>query len=337
MTFTNNKMAAFKASAAPDRALTQDEMRDVRRRAAAEWSDASLETKEQWTTVHQAAVLGRVLAPLAAAAEPPPAAAENLWAGLSAPSALVPAELVVQEYKKRGFKERDSLANHEPALFVAGPVVARAAEGPQDAAADLDPDRLAAVASCWESKKNVCRRAVGADRARLIDTLRGRFSRWADDLGDAAQHCSGLLRLQGCGAACSDPMGPSSPLDIVVLLVLYRKQPKMQVFARCFVEGAAEGTAVCPLGPVPFHVQLRSGPSPLCGRVTVLDLCTSDELALELTLRRSEWHLVPLVFEETTPEPSLVRFCVVGRGTLEEHRVRQQRPARAAADLLEAS
>ena len=333
--FNNHKAAAYKRSVAPDRALTQAERQAGQQLAAAEWAGASQETKDHWETVHQTAVVRRGLLPLAVAAEAPPAVAENLWGSPTAPNALVPASRIVEEYKKRPFKERDSRANHEPTLFVEGPVAARTAGMHKDEAFDPEPNRLAAISSCWESKKNICRHAVGVHRARLMNDLCGRFNRWARDLGDSAQHCTGLLQLRGSGAASSDPDGPSSPVDIVVLLVLHRKLPKMQIFARCFVEGAAEGVVVCPLGPVPFHVQLQAGPSPLCSRVRVLQMCTSDDLALELTTRRSEWQLVPLVWIEST-EPSLIRFCVVGRGPPGDHRVRQPRRPRAAVDMLEA-
>ena len=334
--FNNHRKAAYKQAVAPDRALTPVEMQDVQQRSAAEWGCASPETKDHWEIVHQAAVVRRGLRPLAVAAEAPPAVAKNLWGSPAAPNALVPASRVVEESKKSLFKERDKRANHEPTLFVEGPVVARTAGMPKDEAFDPEPNRLAAISPCWESKRNICRHAVGVDRARLMDDLCGRFNRWADDLGDSAQHCTGLLQLRGSGAASSNPDGPSSPVDIVVLLVLHRKLPKMQIFARCFVESAAEGVVVCPLCPVPFHVQLQAGPSPLCSRVRVLQMCTSDDLALELTTRRSEWQLVPLVWIESTPEPSLVRLCVVGRGPPVEHRVRQPRLARTAGDMLEA-
>lgn len=334
--FNNHKTAAYKRAVAPDRAMTQVERQDAQQRAAAEWGGASPETKDHWETVHQAAVLRRGLVPLADAAAAPPAVAKNLWDGPTAPNALVPASRVVEEYKKRPFKERDSRANHEPTLFVEGPVDARTRGMHKDEVFDPEPNRLAAISSCWESKKNICRHAVGAPRARLMNDLCSRFNGWVTDLGVSAQECTGLLLLRGSGAASSNPDGPSSQLDSIVLLVLHRGSPKMQIFARCFVEGAAEGVVVCPLGPVPFHVQLQAGPSPLCSRVRVLRMCTSDDLAFDLTAVRSQWHLVPLVWVESTPEPSLVRFCVVGRGRPGERLVRQPKRARAANDMLEA-
>ena len=162
---------------------------------------------------------------------------------------------------------------------------------------EADNERLVAISSCWEAKKNVCRHALGNVRARLVNSLCDRLSRFADDLADSAEHCIGLLRLRGSGGATTAPDAASSPVDVVVLLTLCRKKPKVQIFAYCFVEDAVAET--CPLGPVRFHVQLRCGPSPHCGRVEGLDLCTSDELALGLVTLRSDWQLVPLVWVET--------------------------------------
>jgi len=90
----------------------------------------------------------------------------------------------------------------------------------------------------------VCRRVLGAGAAARVDKLCGLFSRFADDLGDGPP-CSGLLQLRGMGEGTLGR--EATPLDVVVLLILPRNQPKVQIFARCRWEGAA---AVCPPGPL---------------------------------------------------------------------------------------
>ena len=206
--------------------------------------------------------------------------------------------------------------------------------------AEVGTDRLAAISSCWEAKHNVCRRAGGEPLAGLVDNLCGRLSHWVDELGEAAEECSGLLLLRGTGSTRAAPHGPSATMDVVVLLVVCRKRPKVQIFAKCSGDGA-DDNFTCPPGPVPFHVHLRSCPSRICSNVVGLDWCTSDELALEMARFRSEWLLVPLVWVESPGTPSLLTFCVVGRGPPVTHRVRRPRPkppanvALLALDVLE--
>ena len=331
----NHKMATHKRTVAAAKPMTADEMADVRRRSVAEWAAASPDVKDCWATVAREAAVARRLAPNALVAEPPADVAENLWGLPKMPDALLPPARIVEEYDRSPFEARERRSTHDPVLFLTEAVAARTAELP-DLRADEDEadERLVAISSCWEAKKNVCRHALGNVRARLVNSLCDRLSRFADDLADSAEHCIGLLRLRGSGGATTAPDAASSPVDVVVLLTLCRKKPKVQIFAYCFVEDAVAET--CPLGPVPFHVQLRCGPSPHCGRVDGLDLCTSDELALGLVTLRSDWQLVPLVWVETPVAPSLVRFLVVGQGPpVDIRRPRPARPAKSAADVLD--
>ena len=324
----NHKMATHKRTVAAARPMTQDEMTDVRRRSVDEWAAASPDAKDCWATVAREAAVVKRLAPNALVAKPPAEDGNNLWGLPKLPDALLPPARIAEEYKRSPFEERERRSTHDPALFLTEAVAGRVV-----ADEEADDLRLTAISSCWEAKKNVCRHSLGPSRARLVDGLCAHLSRFAAELGDSAEHCVGLLRLRGSGGATTAPDAASSPVDVVVLLALSRKRPKVQIFAYCFVEQAVAET--CPLGPVPFHVQLRCGPSPHCGRIQGLDLCTSDDLALCMVTLRSDWQLVPLVWVESPVEPSLVRFLVVGQGPpVDIRRPRRARPAKSAAGLL---
>jgi len=259
------------------------------------------------------------------------AGSTNLWSKTAMPDALVAAARISDQYQKRPAKERRGIANHDAALFLRDTVGPRAATLPTDVEEE-ESQRLDAVACCWEAKKNVCRRVLGAGAAARVDKLCGLFSRFADDLGDGPP-CSGLLQLRGLGEGTLGR--EATPLDVVVLLILPRKQPKVQIFARCRWEGAA---AVCPPGPLSFVVRLEAA-SPFCDGIPSVAVCTSDELASELVSLRAVWSVVPLVWiEPPSQPPSLISFLVIGRSpAVEERRGGRRgpsRPSRTAAGIV---
>ena len=150
---------------------------------------------------------------------------------------------------------------------------------------------------------------LASEVAKRVDAITANLNSWVRTLGPAANDCSKLALLRGTGRAAGAGEGLAGDVDVIVLLVLSRFQPVMQVFSRCALVGVPVArTFVCP--PTPFQVEGIVSPSRLCS--AVLEFCTSDELALELAKLRDAWSLMPLVWREPLGAPSLLHLEVVG-------------------------
>ena len=328
----NVKMKAFKALNAPTRPLTDDERKKVQEDAKKEWNDLSQEDRGHWLVVHRAALVKKQnRIPLADAAAGPPSGKSNIWGGDPCPASLVPAEAAVSAHNQKTHVERERLSIHDPSLLVGDDVPARivAAAGPAE---DPDPARAAPMHCCWEAKKNVCRCVLRPELARRIDTITDLFKSWVRSLGDAADDCSSLALLRGSNAVVGE--GPIADADVIVLLALRRQRPVVQVFARCCLVGAcSDSVFACP--PPPFRVEIRISPSRLCSSCLGVELCTSDELALELARLRLDWSLIPLSWAEVLDVESLLVFAITSlQPPLVAARAPCVRRPRGAADLL---
>ena len=128
-------------------------------------------------------------------------------------------------------------------------------------------------------------RVLAPEVAKRVDAITAHLNSWVRTLGPAANDCSKLALLRGTGRAAGARDGFAGDVDVIVLLVLSRFLPVMQVFSRCALVGVPVArTFVCP--PTPFQVEMLASPSRLCSTCHVLEFCTSDELAFELAKLR---------------------------------------------------
>ena len=328
----NSKMKAFKALNAPSRPVTDDEKKKVREDAKKEWhAQLSQEDREHWLVVHQTAVVAKQnRLPLADAAAGPPSAKSNIWGSDPCPASLVPAEAAVCAHRQKTYEEREKLSLRDPSLLVGADVPARIVVA-ADPAEGPDPARSAPMHCCWEDKKNVCRCVLRLDLARRMDTITGLLKCWVRVLGGAADDVSSLALLRGSNAV--DGEGPIADADVIVLLALRRQRPVMQVLARCRLVGACSNSVfACP--PPPCRVEVLTSRSRLCSSCLGVELCTSDELALELARLRLDWSLMPLSWEEVLDVESLLVFDITALQPPVEARAPPIRRPRGAADLL---
>ena len=307
--FFNQKMHCYKRVRAPHRPLTEDERTNARAKHMLEWADLDDEAKQHWQTLQQAATW-QALVPAASSEKAPPKAMSNLWGGPVDPCTVVPLTEVVADYQKTMKSCRRALADNDPELLLKGPLPAR---GHAVVAATVrrDAGRPAAIDCCWDSKKNVCRVVLAPEVAKRVDAITAHLNSWVRTLGPAANDCSKLALLRGTGRAAGSCDGFAGDVDVIVLLVLSRFLPVMQVFSRCALVGVPVArTFVCP--PTPFQVEMLVSPSRLCSTCHVLEFCTSDELAFELAKLRDAWSLMPLVWREPLGARSLLHLEVVG-------------------------
>jgi hypothetical protein len=329
----NSKMHAFKRLHAPDRSLTPEERAKAQAQAKKEWSEQRPEVRDQWLRLHEAASLAkRHPLPLPPSTPAPPPATNNLWGSPADPASLVPAAAIVNTYEQAKSAERKLLCWSDPRLLVGEDVPARMAS--QAAGVDDDSpdfDLSCKMGCCWDGKKNVCRASLPPGDARRMDGLTELLNRWCAVAGPAADDASALALLRGSGAAVGE--GPEQEVDIIVLCALRRKRPAMQVFARCSLGGAA-GPAVFACPPAPFQVTARSCPSRLCAACDCVELCTSDELALELARLRHDWILIPLVWSEPCDVESLLVFDVTALEQPLPAKAPRRHTPQGARDLL---
>ena len=307
--FFNHKMLCYKRVRAPGRPLTEDERRDARNKHMLEWANLDEEAKQHWQTMQQAATL-KALVPATSSEKAPPKATSNLWGAPVDSGTLVPLTDVVADCQKAVKSCQKGLADHDPQLLLKGPLPARAMA---EVAATVrrDAGRHAAIDCCWDAKKNVCRDVLAPGVAKRVDAITAHLNSWVRTLGPAANDCSKLALLRGTGRAAGAGEEPAGDADVIVLLVLSRFSPVMQVFSRCALVGVPVArTFMCP--PTPFQVEVLVSPSRLCSECHVLEFCTSDELALELAKLRDAWSLIPLAWREPLDAPSLLHLEVIG-------------------------
>ena len=240
----------------------------------------------------------------------------NLWEPGSAgdPLALVAPAAIVAAYAAHSSKVRRGLAVHEEGLHRSGGAPQRISALPED------PERQAAVFSCWEAKKNVCREVLPPETAGGVECLTKDLLACVESLTPAAKEdCTFLLLMRGLGLEVAGVA--EDPIDVVVLLSLPRKKPAMQIWARCTLRGSDQTHFRVPA--VPFNIEIGTTASRICQALQVVNLCTSDELALQLRRLRPRWEFFPLQWEELDDD-SLLPLRVVGIQPRWEPRIRRR-------------
>ena len=107
----------------------------------------------------------------------------------------------------------------------------------------------------------------------------------------AAQKCDSLACMRGLHPTTG------SRKDVVVLLLMARQQPSMQLYARCATAPGhpedMDGAQVLPEG-LPCVVSLRIVESRLSTSFRAVDICSSEELAQQLAPSGMSWSIYPL-------------------------------------------
>ena len=146
---------------------------------------------------------------------------------------------------------------------------------------------------CYASKL-ACRATVPGPVADSINHITEHLESWVASLGaGAAQKCDSLACMRGVHPTTG------SRKDVVVLLLMARQQPSMQLYARCAIAPACpedqDGARVLPEG-VPCVVSLRIVESRLSTSFLVVDICSSEELAQQLARSGMSWSIYPLTW-----------------------------------------
>ena len=118
---------------------------------------------------------------------------------------------------------------------------------------------------------------------------------------------------------------------VALLLMVRRKQPKLEFFARCDVRGRDGDIATVLPEEFPFKAELRSCLSKAFEDFEVLDICTSEELAKELSAFETAWSIFPLAWH-MTDDFDLFQHVVTGVGAAFE---RRRKASRKQDDILD--
>ena len=171
------------------------------------------------------------------------------------------------------------------------------------------PDLQHAMWGCYASKL-ACRSSVPKPRADAINRVAQLFASWVAALGgEAAQKSETLVCIRGVHPTTG------SRKDVIVLLVMTRRAPSVQFFARCTIAASdgREGDAQVLPDALPCLVSLRIVESRLSTGFRTVDIRSSEELAQELSDSGMAWSMYPL--EWRLPERrQLLDHLVVGIG-----------------------
>ena len=309
LTFANQKLHAKKQFVAPDRPLTNAELSLVRQQARDEWAALDPEDQHHWAMVQAGQALQRNGGREKASDSTRPSSmsvSRNLW-GLSLGSQdLVPPEAVIQQYHGRSASERRLLAQTDASLVVADLDPRRSLVDKDQAESSRKTTRKPPHA-CWERKANVCKCILAPSISSRMSAIALSLKRWSNTLlAEDALGCNALLLLKG------HPMeGTTDPsMNAIVLLVIRRKLPRTQIFARLLLDGGGGDFLRSELPEVPFGVQIATRRARTDVRHEAFDLVTSDELALELAKCNVNWVLHRLEWTEASG-PSLRKMQVV--------------------------
>ena len=308
MEFQNCRLATFKKVHAPHRPLTSDERHRCLAVVATDWAKMNEDQMEQWRLIHQGAVLGRRLPGQPALANGPPATAKSLWhsnAEASPGCPPLPADFVSQQHGLHSSKkERRELSLEDPALKILGPVAVTASS------LHPDPNGRDHVFGCYTKKKNVCRAVLSDEDAKDLNILTNKLSDWVSSMGAVeAYKADKLLWLHG-EVPGSDP---ETKVDMIALLVDVRLSPKVQYFARSALKCTPDEIKFAFPCAFPFFISLAKRASRLSDLFKVLDMCTSDELCIDMVKMRMTWELRQLNYSLFDCE-SLLDMKVPGAG-----------------------
>ena len=164
---------------------------------------------------------------------------------------------------------------------------------------------------CYASKL-ACRATVPGPIADSIDNITDMLASWVQSLGaGAAQKCDSL--------ACMRGVHPTTGLrkDVIVLLLMSRQQPSLQLYARCAIDmedaAGADGAEVLPEA-LPCVVSLRIVQSRLSSHFRAVDICSSEELAQQLATSELLWSIHPLTWHMPADRRQLQDHIVTGVG-----------------------
>lgn len=246
MEFTNKRRKVFKLLSAPDRPLSEVELKRCKCEADSVWAAMDADERQSWSTLHFAASAGRrsahALVVAAAAHEEP---FTGLWGLSQDKHEVVPTEVLVKHsLLARGSRSSDKEVWQDESLNI-----------------KVAPDRVGhirrgwgkGVDGCLNEKKNICRaHSMSADDARNLEHLTKLVSSMVDGLGkESVQAVKHLIRFVGYETDAQDDAGA---ICYLALLVDARYSPKMQYFARC--EAIDDGPCIAATKPLPFHLKI---------------------------------------------------------------------------------
>jgi hypothetical protein len=286
------------------RTLTQDELDDFYLTCDRQWAEAGPEERQAWADIWKTkpAPEGRLVAHPKEAEQ----AFKKVWALDEASRFLpVPAAAMVELHRQKSSHERRALAQHDADLLVLSSCVDRTC-----APSEKDSDQFCSLFGCRAAKKNVCRHTLGEDIRRSVDAICWLLNRYVDSLPAAtARNCDQLLLLEAAGPGAAD-----SSKHTVVVLADFKLNPKYQILGRCTLQGQDGLYYNFPDDPCTATVSLARRGCGLASAFEVLDLVTSDSLALDLASRCSVWRLCPLQWRFPESTQNLLDMVVTSRG-----------------------
>ena len=319
--FRSVKLRNFKHAQAPRRSLTTDELTKFENEVREAWSKTKPEIARQWQSLNALANAER-----RSGALPRPAALCHddtpfcsLWGSSGNNPAFLVAPNEIVEFQREA-KIEQTLAHHDPSVFVSSPV-------PQRCSSAID---AGAMRGCFWNKKNICRQHVLSPGDRhLLDGLVDRLKRWVDVLGrELARSCTQFVWFHG-------DKGEGRFVDTVALLADVRYRPKMQMFARCHLRADSQEAEffVCP--DLPYTISLSVRPSRLARAVPALYLQTSDELCMSLLEQCRTWEIIPVAARILCHHDTLLQWEIIGHDEAFQEAVvvRRAPRSRAAQDL----
>ena len=296
----NEKLAAHKLLRASGRKLSQQELSEFNQACKKEWDEMTDEETAPWQQVHRgflaasADALIPVPAPEAKASFQPPWGLPSKWCKQGC---LVPPDEVLLYYRSRPYQQRESEAFDDPSLLVV------------EAAACPHQKRTSSekLFGCWANKKNVCRATLGREVAQRVDLIATTLNKIVDKVGlEVVKNVEVLLR-------CHLPKAEGRPasIDSVVWLADARSRPKMQFLLRCVLRGGDSSVLFqCPRR-YPYDLDVSVRATRISPTFKAVDVCTSDELSLQLAKLGGGWTFSQLQWEEI-PDSSLRVVRVVG-------------------------
>lgn len=281
----NHKMAVHKSLHAPDRALTADERSLCIQSAKEEWDHMSEADRGHWRTLHRVAVFGRSTSAVVAVAPERPRVAPSIWGHQGSVDAQSPVhpELVLQHCKGIGAGDRRQLAQQDPSL-----IVDSVTDRPMQEAPFED------IFGCFAKKRGVCRHVMEPEFCHRFEGLVSLLTAWVGSLGAAV--VGKAESLLWCRSLAIE--GIDEPrFDMCALLVDAMYNPKVSYHCQCCLQGKDGQVQFVMPTDFPFVVCLSTRPARLSEAFRSCDMCSSDELCLELARSTNQWEFVPLEYE----------------------------------------
>lgn len=290
------RLAAFKRSRAPDRALTTDELSEFNLQVRADWQLA----KENGDGVVGAMQLLNDVAlrqkTAAAQERPEPLCApefRGLWGCSNDRRYLVPPESLVAFRKSLKLDMQKVMC--DPEIHVCN-VSGRDCSGGRG------------FLGCASKRQSVCRQHVGRTaEVKRLDELLALLRAWANTLDkETRSKAASFVWLQ------ADRPEGGGTYDTIVLLCGRRQRPSVLFFARVRLPDASESEVFFQMPPFPFSVQVAVRAGRLSSACRSLALQTCEELCMELLGFAPVWHVYPLAASMRCDAPTLLQWDLLG-------------------------